>query len=42
MTTLSNEMSNIYSTAKICPFQKQNCELPKEGLNLDPGKNTIV
>lgn len=30
-------MTNIYSTAKICPFNKQQCDLKKEGLSLDPG-----
>lgn len=31
-------MSEIYSTGKICPFNKQNCDLQKEGLSLEPGK----
>lgn len=31
-------MVNTYSTAKICPFQKQNCDLEKEGLSLEPGE----
>ncbi len=30
-------MSRIYGTAKVCPFDKQVCDLATEGLNLDPG-----
>lgn len=29
-------MSTIYNNAKICPFDKQNCNLATEGLTLDP------
>lgn len=32
-------MVNIYSTAKICSFSKQNCDLKTEGLSLNPGKS---
>lgn len=31
-----NRMSTIYNNAKICPFEKQNCNLQTEGLTLDP------
>lgn len=31
-------MSEIYSTGKVCPYNKQNCDLQKEGLSLEPGK----
>jgi hypothetical protein len=30
-------MARVYGTAKICPFEKQDCDLATEGLNLDPG-----
>ncbi|KAE8744402.1 hypothetical protein FOCC_FOCC008955, partial [Frankliniella occidentalis] len=29
-------MQNLYSTAKICPYRKQDCDLDKEGYALDP------
>jgi len=31
-------MTTIYSAAKICPFEKQQCNLTTEGLSLDPGE----
>lgn len=37
LTSLLTKMSNVYSTAKICPYKKQDCDLSKEGLSLDPG-----
>ncbi|PSN43501.1 Angiotensin-converting enzyme [Blattella germanica] len=42
-TTLSElnahqtNMTTIYSAAKICPYNKENCDLATEGLALDPG-----
>ena len=35
-------MQNTYSTARVCPFTKQQCDLPSEGLNLDPGESSRV
>ncbi|ODM92909.1 Angiotensin-converting enzyme [Orchesella cincta] len=35
-TKISSEMTDIYSTAKICPYKKQSCDLETEGLDLDP------
>ena len=35
-------MTNIYSTAKICPFSNQKCDLSKEGLSLEPGIEEIL
>lgn len=29
-------MSNVYNTAKVCPFSNQNCNKSTEGLTLDP------
>jgi hypothetical protein len=31
-------MTTIYSSAKICPFEKEACDLATEGLLLDPGE----
>lgn len=31
-------MENIYNTAKICPFDDQNCNLSSDGWSLNPGK----
>lgn len=34
-------MTTIYSSAKICPYGKENCNLTTEGLLLDPGELVI-
>jgi hypothetical protein len=31
-------MQNLYSTAKICPYHNQRCNLGTEGYALDPGE----
>jgi Angiotensin-converting enzyme len=36
MTATRNKMSTIYNSARICPFDKQNCDLATEGMTLDP------
>ena len=35
-------MSNIYGTAKVCPYTKRSCSLATEGLALEPGSNEIM
>ncbi|KAK3922188.1 Angiotensin-converting enzyme [Frankliniella fusca] len=35
-------MQTTYSTAKVCPFSKQQCNLETEGLNLDPGIEEVI
>lgn len=35
-------MENIYNVAKICPFNKQDCNLSTEGLTLDPEISEIM
>lgn len=42
LTTTVNTMTNIYSTAKICPYKDQNCDLETAGLSLEPGIETII
>ncbi|RZB38755.1 hypothetical protein BDFB_008530 [Asbolus verrucosus] len=42
LTTVTNTMTNIYSTAKICPYSKQNCDLSTEGLSLEPGMEAVL
>ncbi|CAH0552700.1 unnamed protein product [Brassicogethes aeneus] len=42
LTNAVNKMTSIYSTAKICPYEKQKCDLDKEGLNLEPGIEKIM
>lgn len=37
LNTLELRMQNLYSTAKICPYARQDCDRHKEGLLLDPG-----
>ncbi|CAL8097157.1 unnamed protein product [Orchesella dallaii] len=36
------EMSKTYGTAKICPFNNQNCNVTSEGLNLEPDVENII
>lgn len=35
-------MENVYNTAKICPFDKQECALANEGLTLDPEISEVM
>lgn len=35
-------MTTIYSSAKICPYNKQECDLATEGLSLDPGMEAVI
>lgn len=37
LNTYELRMQNLYSTAKICPYHKQHCNLETEGYALDPG-----
>lgn len=36
LNAAKNRMSTIYNNARICPFEKQSCNLATEGLTLDP------
>jgi peptidyl-dipeptidase A len=42
LTTTTNSMTNIYSTAKICPYTNINCDLSKDGLSLEPGIEAVL
>lgn len=42
LTTTVNTMTNIYSTARICPYKEQDCDLDTAGLTLEPGIETII
>lgn len=35
-------MTEIYSTAKVCPIDFPDCNLDEEGLSLEPGKVYVV
>jgi peptidyl-dipeptidase A len=35
-------MARVYGTAKICPYDKQNCNLATEGWNLDPEIEELI
>lgn len=39
---LVSEMTGIYAAGKVCPFDKQNCDLPTEGLTLEPGISEVM
>ncbi|KAJ8984249.1 hypothetical protein NQ317_007481 [Molorchus minor] len=39
LTNITNEMT---VPEKICPYTNQNCDLEKEGLNLEPGIESIM
>ncbi len=34
-----NEMVNIYNTARVCPYDNQDCDEETEGLPLEPGNS---
>lgn len=36
LNAAKNRMTTVYNSARICPFEKQNCNLATEGLTLDP------
>jgi len=36
LTSIRTNMSGIYNKAKICPYDKQECDLETEGWTLDP------
>ncbi|CAG0914791.1 unnamed protein product [Notodromas monacha] len=41
-TNIKSDMTSIYSSAKICPFDKQNCDLKKDtAWSLDPELNEL-
>lgn len=42
LTRTLNSIENKYNTAKICPFDKQDCNLGTEGLTLDPEISKIM
>lgn len=42
LNKVKNDMSNIYNNAKICPFEKQECNLETEGLTLDPHIDNLM
>lgn len=35
-------MSNVYNSAKICPYDKQDCSVASDGLALDPNITNIM
>lgn len=36
LNSVKAKMSTVYNAAKICPFDKKNCNLDTEGWTLDP------
>jgi len=36
------DMSKIYGTAKVCPYNNQNCNVTSEGLSLEPNLESII
>lgn len=42
LTDTKNRMQRVYNTAKICPYNKQDCDLEQEGLSLDPGITELL
>ena len=35
-------MKGSYGSAKVCPFEKQDCDLQSEGLTLEPSLEEII
>lgn len=42
LTATLTGIESIYNTARICPFDKQNCNLTTEGLTLDPEISAVM
>lgn len=42
LTDAQSSIENIYNTAKICPYAKQNCDVETEGLPLEPELQDIM
>lgn len=42
LNSLISGMVSTYGAGKICPFTKQDCDLEKEGLTLEPGVEEIL
>ncbi|KAJ9581076.1 hypothetical protein L9F63_023745, partial [Diploptera punctata] len=42
LNTHQTNMTTTYSSAKICPYKKENCDLNTEGLELDPGMQKVI
>jgi len=42
LNKIVSNMTTIYGSAKVCPFDKQNCDLETEGLTLEPGLEDII
>jgi peptidyl-dipeptidase A len=36
LTETKQRMASIYNSARICPYEKKNCDLATEGWTLDP------
>ena len=35
-------MTTVYGAGKVCPMEKQNCDLETEGLTLEPGLEEVI
>jgi peptidyl-dipeptidase A len=42
LTKTTQKIEEIYNTAKICPFNKKECDLKTEGLTLDPDITKVM
>lgn len=42
LTSVVTDMNSIYGSAKVCPFDNQNCDLESEGLTLEPDLEAIL
>nr|CAD7590024.1 unnamed protein product [Timema genevievae] len=42
LNSCQTRMENVYSTAKICPYRDQGCNLTANGLSLDPGIESVI
>ncbi|KAK9880161.1 hypothetical protein WA026_010032 [Henosepilachna vigintioctopunctata] len=42
LTNVTNFMTEIYSTAKVCPYKNRNCDKKTEGFSLDPDITKIL
>ncbi|XP_018577093.1 angiotensin-converting enzyme-like isoform X2 [Anoplophora glabripennis] len=42
LTNTTNTMTGIYGTGKICPYKKQQCDVTKDGLGLEPDIENVM
>lgn len=42
MNNIISNMTSIYGAGKVCPFDKQDCDLATDGMTLEPSLEDIL